>query len=162
MEIPLLEIFFGVSVIEAEASKVMAALLKSYPPGHFDGIFIDMYGGKLTKDLEKRVQSRFEQSLQDCSSFVMKSTERLSAQIRAKDLLIKEKIVDNENLRINHQHEIKNITEDLRMQYEVKLRELEKAVHARYTREIKEFQTREAQYKQEKARLKEEVLNLQR
>lgn len=46
------------------------------------------------------------------------------------------------------------------MQYECKLRDLEKTLHARYAREIKEFKTREAQYKQEKARLKEEVLNI--
>jgi len=160
MEIPLLEIFFGVSVIEIEAPKVLAALLKSYPHGHFDGVLIDMYGGKLTKELESRIQSRFEQSLKDCSSFVQKSTERLSMQIRAKDLLIKEKVVDVENLRILHAQEIMNITEDLRMQYECKLRDLEKTLHARYAREIKECKTREAQYKQEKARLKEEVLNI--
>lgn len=78
MEIPLLEIFFGVSVIETEAPKVFGALIKSFPHGHFDGVLIDMYGGKLTKELESRIQSRFEQSLKDCSSFVQKSTERLS------------------------------------------------------------------------------------
>ena len=55
MEIPLLEIFFGVSVIETDPSKVFCALLKSYPHGHFDGVLIDMYGGKLTKDFELRV-----------------------------------------------------------------------------------------------------------
>ena len=115
MEIPLLEIFFGISVVENDAPKIWAALLKTFPPGHFDGTIQDSYGGKLTKDFEKRVQQRFEQALEDCSNMVQKSTERMSIQIRAKDLMIKEKTLDIENLRISQQHEIKNITEDLRM-----------------------------------------------
>jgi hypothetical protein len=54
----------------------------------------------LTKEFEQRVHLRFEQALEDCSNLVKKSTERMSLQIRAKDLMIKEKTLDIENMRI--------------------------------------------------------------
>jgi hypothetical protein len=48
------------------------------------------------------------------------------------------------------------------MQYEVKLRELERAVRDKYTKHIKTLKEREEQLKQEKNKLKEEVYNLQK
>lgn len=43
------------------------------------------------------------------------------------------------------------------MQYECKLRDLEKLVHSKYARDIKGYKDTEHQLKQDKVKLKEEI-----
>lgn len=132
MELPLMEIFYSLSVIETDAPKIWGAMLKNYPPGHFDGVLEDKYGGRLSGDMEKDIRTRLEISLEDCQKLVIKSTERLSIQMRMKDLLLKQRNTEYEKLKERHQHETKLLVEDMRMQYEYKLRELERTVTLRY------------------------------
>ena len=66
MELPLMEIFYSLSVVESDAAKIWAALIKNYPPGHFDGILEDKYGGRISEEMEKDIRQRFEATLEDC------------------------------------------------------------------------------------------------
>jgi hypothetical protein len=50
MEMPLMDVFYSVSVVEFDAVRVWNALLRSFPKGHFDGVIEDMYGGKMTNE----------------------------------------------------------------------------------------------------------------
>ena len=102
MELPLIEVFYSLAVVETDAAKIWAAMLKSYPAGHFDGVLEDKYGGKFVPELERQITARFQQTLEDCNKFVQKSTERLSMQIRARDFQLKQKASDFERMADAH------------------------------------------------------------
>ena len=56
--------------------------------------------------------------------------------IRERDFQLKIKVETINAMKENYQHDIKILTEDLRMQFEMKLRDLEKLVNAHYAKEI--------------------------
>ena len=46
--------------MENDPSKVWGYLVKSFPPGHFDGILEDMYGGNITAEQQVKLQEEME------------------------------------------------------------------------------------------------------
>jgi len=49
------------------------------------------------------------------------------------------------------------LTEDLRMQFECKLRDMEKLVNSHYAKEIQHYKDKEEMFKKEKIRMKTEI-----
>ncbi len=76
--------------------------------------------------------------------------------------MIKQKGIEYDKLKESHQHELKMVMEDLRMQYEYKLRELERTVARKYTHETKTLKDKDENYKREITNLKQEVNLLQK
>jgi hypothetical protein len=60
-------------------------------------------------------------------------------------------------MKETHQHDIHNLTEDLRMQFECKLRDMEKLVNSHYAKEIQHYKDKEEMFKKEKIRMKTEI-----
>ena len=61
---------------------------------------------------------------------VVRASERLYVQIRQKDLIIQQRNAEITSLKEKHTINLKILTEDLRMQCEMKLRDLEKLLKA--------------------------------
>lgn len=156
------EIFYSLSIVETDAVKVWNSLTKNFPKGHFDGVIEDMYGGKMTSEQEKKIQQDLEDTLKDCHRAVQKNTERLSAIIREKDFQLKHKVEDMARMTDLHQHNLKILTEDLRMQFELKLRDLEKLMNGQFIKEIQNFREKEELSRREKVRMKNEINLLQK
>jgi hypothetical protein len=150
MEMPLNEIFQSVYVVENDPLKVWTQLIKNFPTGHFDGILEDMFGGNMTELQEKQLAEDVERYQTKCLKEVQRVTERLCQQMRDKDFTLNQKSLEMNQLRDNHVHELKILAEDLRMQYELKLRDQEKQIHIHYAKELQAYRDREEAFRKEK------------